>query len=74
MSSRCQLARLCSVFVVGVEVVVDDAGEAAFKRTQRFWFGGPGVKSFAVVGPSESVEADLGYRNAVQGSIELAVT
>jgi hypothetical protein len=31
MSSRCRLARLESGLVVVVEVVVDDAGEAAFE-------------------------------------------
>jgi hypothetical protein len=33
MSSRCRLARLDSVLVVVMEVVVDDAGKAAFDLT-----------------------------------------
>jgi hypothetical protein len=39
MSSRCRLARLSSVLVVGVEVAEDDAGEAAFEAAQGFGIG-----------------------------------
>jgi hypothetical protein len=73
MSSRCRLARLDSVLVVGVEVVVDDSGEAAFEAAQCLGFGGTGVKPFVVVGPAEPIEADPGHGDAVQCGVELTV-
>ena len=73
MSSRCQLARLCSVFVVGVEVAENDSCEAAFEAAQRFGGGIAFGETVPVVGLAQAVEADLGDRDPVQGSVELTV-
>jgi hypothetical protein len=73
MSSRCRLARLKSVLVVGVEVVENGAGEAAFEAAQGFCLGVTGGQTVAVVGLAESVETDLGDCYPVSGSVELAV-
>ena len=45
MSSRCRLARLESVSVVGVEVVEHGAGQAAFEAAQCLGLGIAGVGS-----------------------------
>jgi hypothetical protein len=73
MSSRCRLARLISGLVVGVEVLEDHTGQTAFEAAQCFGGGGTGVKSCAVVGLAESVQADLCDGDAVQGGVELTV-
>jgi hypothetical protein len=73
MSSRCRLARLSSVFFVGVEVVEDDSGESAFEAAQGFGFGIAGIDAVSEVGLSQAVEADLSDGDAVQGDVELPV-
>ena len=73
MSSRCRLARLESVFFVGVQVMEDDTGQAAFEAAQCLGGGIASIDAFAVVGLAETVEADLGDSDAVQGGVELAV-
>jgi hypothetical protein len=44
------MARLNSVFVVGVQAAEDDADEAAFEAAQGFCGGIAGYRAFAVVG------------------------
>ena len=73
MSSRCRLARLDSVLVVGVEVVEDDAGQAAFEAAQCLGFGIAGIDAFAVIGAAHAIETDLCDGDAVQGCVELTV-
>lgn len=73
MSSRCRLARLDSVLVVGVEVVEDDTSQAAFEAAQCLGLGIAGINAFAVIGLSQAIEADLGNGDAVQGSVELTI-
>src|ERR1700758_893537 len=73
MSSRCRLARLVAGVVVSVKVVEDDSGQAAFEAAQRFWIGGARIESFAVVGATEAIEADLGHGDTVQGGVELTI-
>ena len=65
--------KLVSVVVVDVEVVKDDAGQAAFEAAQCFRVRGARVESFAVVGAAEAIEADLGHSDAVQGGVELTI-
>jgi hypothetical protein len=74
MSSRCRLARLDLGLAVGVEVVEDDSDQSAFEAAQGFGAGVTGGEALAVVGLAESVESDLGDRDAVQGGVELTVT
>ena len=73
MSSRCRLAGLNSVLVVGVQVVEHHTGQAAFEATQGFGGGGTGCDAFVVIGLAQSGQAGLGNRNAVQGGVDLAV-
>jgi hypothetical protein len=73
MSSRCRLARLDSVVVVGVEVVKHHTGQATFEAAQRLGCGVSIRQSLAVVGLTQAVEADLGDCDAVQRGVELAV-
>lgn len=73
MSSHCRLARLASVLVIDVKTVDDDAGRSAFEAAQRFRVRGAHVKSFAVVGTAEAIEADLGHGHPVQGGVELTI-
>ncbi len=56
-----------------MDVVVNDSGETAFKAAQGFGLGVTTVLAAAVVGLSETIEADLGDGDAMQGGIELAV-
>jgi hypothetical protein len=44
--------------VIDVKTVEDDAGQSAFEAAQRFRVRGAHVKSFAVVGTTEAIEAD----------------
>jgi hypothetical protein len=67
MSSHCQLARLCSGFVVRVQVSEDGSGEVAFEAAQRFGGGVAFGEAVPVVGLAQAVEADLGDSDAVQG-------
>jgi hypothetical protein len=67
------LARLASVLVIDVKTVEDDAGQSAFEAAQRFRVRGAHVKSFAVVGTNEAIEADLGHGDTVQGGVELTI-
>ena len=59
--------------LVGVEVAVDDADEAAFEAAQGFAVGHAFGLLLAVIGLSEAVEADLGDRDPMHGRVELAV-
>ena len=73
MSSRCPLARLNSVVVVGAQVAEDHSGETALETAQGLGCGIAGGQSLAVVRPTQAVEADLGHRDAMQGGVELTV-
>ena len=60
--------------MVGVEVMEDDAGQAAFEACAALQGCEAPVSSrCAVVGLAESVEADLGDGDAVQGGVELPI-
>lgn len=72
MSSRCRKTRRSSV-LVGVEVAVDDAGEAAFQTAQGLGVGHAFGLLLPVVGLPEPVEADLGDRDPMDRGVELAV-
>src|SRR5215212_3675865 len=60
--------------VGGAEQVEGNPGEASLECSEGFHRGVSVGASALVVGPSESVEANLGDRDAVQGGVELPVT
>jgi hypothetical protein len=59
--------------LVGVEVAVNDADEAAFEAAQGLGVGHAFGLLLAVVGLPEAVDADLGDRDPVHRRVELAV-